>query len=245
MEKHQYSAGSRRAKNNKHLKTPECSSHVFKRGWLRLVQNRINKTNADGFAYRYALLNLTPFAITGNANLYIQHNNDGELDIENFSDEYLADRAEMLAVKNQFDQEDKDYTKDLNTYNRTEDIGFVDHTIRVSGNPLTLTIDNLDLSTTDNRQIAFGSNDGETLEGQSLEDHLYGGGGNDILNGGGDDYLEGGQGDDTLVGGTGDDTLYADDEQDINAALTADKASNIKGSLLSGLMNNNLQLLAA
>ena len=38
-------------------------------------------------AYRYALVNLNPFAVLGNDNLYADHNADGQLDIEQFSDQ--------------------------------------------------------------------------------------------------------------------------------------------------------------
>jgi len=52
--------------------------------------------SADGFAYRYALVNLNSFAITGNVDLYNAHNVNDELAAENFSEAYLLDRAQML-----------------------------------------------------------------------------------------------------------------------------------------------------
>ncbi len=52
-----------------------------------------------GISYRYALEHLNPFAITGNTGIYDNHNNNGRLDAENFSDDYLTDRAEFLARK--------------------------------------------------------------------------------------------------------------------------------------------------
>jgi len=46
----------------------------------------------DGFAYRYALLHLNPFAVTGNAGLY----SPSALSAGKFSEDYLQDRAYML-----------------------------------------------------------------------------------------------------------------------------------------------------
>lgn len=51
---------------------------------------------ADGYAYRYALTTLNTFAITGDASLYTQHNQNGELNAENFSAQKLNDRAAFL-----------------------------------------------------------------------------------------------------------------------------------------------------
>ena len=55
-------------------------------------------------AYRYALKELNPFALTGNDGLYAAHNASGELDLYdaatgsgNLTDLYLADRAAMLS----------------------------------------------------------------------------------------------------------------------------------------------------
>jgi len=58
------------------------------------------------------------------------------------------------------------------------------------------------------RHYIFGNLEGELIEGDSKEDHLYGMGGDDTLNGnGGNDILEGGMGSDTMYGGDGDDTF--------------------------------------
>ncbi|MHB9119270.1 MAG: hypothetical protein ACYC2R_13510, partial [Burkholderiales bacterium] len=64
-------------------------------------------------AYRYALNQLNPFAITGDAGRYAPFNAHGELDLYdpatgtgNLSDSYLSDRAAMLAWKIKFNQED-------------------------------------------------------------------------------------------------------------------------------------------
>ena len=70
------------------------------------------------------------------------------------------------------------------------------------------------------RYIAFGGDDDDTLTGNSdapgkLGDHLYGGAGKDTLNGKeGDDYLEGNAGDDTLGGDKGHDKLLGGEGND-------------------------------
>lgn len=165
--------------------------------------------NADGYAYRYALVNLNPFSITGNDNLYSQHNTGGELNIENFSAQHLQDRAQMLAVKNQLFAEDK-----LSEFNSP--VGDSLYRDIATGLDLRQTSDfsTLDI---DRKQTLFGSDESEgngELRGGNKDDHIYGGKGNDTLNGGkGDDYLEGGTGTDTYIYNTGDgfDTLYDSD----------------------------------
>ncbi|MDI1237119.1 MAG: calcium-binding protein [Polaromonas sp.] len=67
----------------------------------------------------------------------------------------------------------------------------------------------------DIRIAAFGSSNGEAINGRGGDDHLYGGGGNDTLDGkGGNDYLEGGAGADILKGGEGQDTLIGGTDDD-------------------------------
>ncbi len=160
-------------------------------------------------AYRFALEWLNPFVVTGNNNLYTNHNLDGHLDANQFTDLYLQDRAAMLTWKMQFDSGakdaddllpgDKSYDADWNT-GSIGDWMFID-----AGRGLALTIDG---NGGDVHHIAFGDYRDNTLIGGEVSDHLYGGGGNDILTGnGGDDHLEGGQGNDVLNGGLGTDHL--------------------------------------
>ncbi|MBL1278600.1 MAG: hypothetical protein COB30_021200, partial [Ectothiorhodospiraceae bacterium] len=55
--------------------------------------SRFDQSNTvEGYAYRYALVNLTPFAISGNAGLYLS----SEWGVESFTEQYLDDRAHML-----------------------------------------------------------------------------------------------------------------------------------------------------
>ncbi|MDB2705254.1 hypothetical protein N9Y67_01795, partial [Pseudomonadota bacterium] len=161
--------------------------------------------NADGFAYRYALENLNPFAITGDDKLYTQHNDGGKLKIDNFTDQYLEDRAAMLAVKNQLFSENATFQYNSNT---ETDTLFKDLTSEIELRQTT----GLSASDSDREQYLFGTknNDGAALlSGGGKNDHIYGKGGDDTLRGlAGDDYLEGGVGNDHLYGGASD--KYAD-----------------------------------
>ncbi|MGD9950489.1 MAG: calcium-binding protein [Desulfobulbus sp.] len=144
-------------------------------------------------AYRYALLELNPFAVV-NAD-YSQLNQNGELDRSTHSDQYIEDRAKFLYYLTH---------PDATVSNFDPDIDFVDNRLGIS-----IEIDNGMMSFQDDSQYLFGNLEGELLEGEDEIDHLYGMGGNDILKGyGGADYLEGGLGQDTMIGGSGDDTFY-------------------------------------
>ena len=139
----------------------------------------IADTDTDqGLAYRYALKELNPFAVTTNtpqANeaLCATHNDQGELDRLNEGDgtgtltsQYLTDRALFLAEKVALNQLDQD------TSSRT--IHFVDiaSTYEIK-TPLTLALAQ--------REFLFGTDDPDTFTGGSKDDHLYGGGGDDVL----------------------------------------------------------------
>ncbi len=167
-------------------------------------------------AYRYALVNLAPFALTGDDSLYAQHNTNGELDLYDpatgqgaLTDLYLQDRAAMLDWVMQFNTEDipPAATPFGDTFFKLGSFGdryyFEDETTHTQIR-LGETVDLLQ-PPTDFRHIAFGSDAGETLTGDAKPDHLYGMGGDDILIGNnGSDHLEGGQGYDTYVINSGD-----------------------------------------
>ena len=151
-------------------------------------------------AYRHALEWLDPFVVTGNDSLYANHNIDGHLNADQFSDLYLQDRAAMLTWKMQFDKDDKSYDSDWNT-SIAGDWQFTD-----MSRDMTLTIDGV--GGWNDNQIIFGSRDGDTITGGGEKDHLYGGAGEDTIYGqGGDDHLEGNDGNDILVGGAGADLM--------------------------------------
>jgi Ca2+-binding RTX toxin-like protein len=151
-------------------------------------------------AYRYALLHLNPFAITGNASLYESHAEDlapfsPEDGTGVVTEEYLADRAQLLEATLWFNFRDIDAA---GTYYQTATpmpvTHYVDREIGVEattfGDPATV-----------RRQYVFGTEGDDAgdgaLRGAEVEDHLYGCGGNDTLAGGaGSDHLEGGRDDD-------------------------------------------------
>ncbi|MEW6677068.1 MAG: hypothetical protein AB1421_04030 [Pseudomonadota bacterium] len=164
---------------------------------------------ADGLAYRYALEQMTPFVLTGDAGLYAAHNTDGHLDADQFSNLYLQDRAAMLSWVLDFNgrniqpvgdtfvklgQSVPYYFEDETTNTKIR-LGSGDSVADIMGQPLD-----------DFRQIVFGSGNADVITGQSKTDRLYGNAGNDTLLGGaGHDALDGGRGDDILNGGTGHD----------------------------------------
>jgi len=153
----------------------------------------------NNIAYRYALQELNPFVIEGITSietdqLYVPHNNNFSLDLENFSDEYLADRADFLALKIELGLADR--TSKIGADNITYSDSLLDETINI--NKLA------GAGQLPHRRIMFSSSQaGETVltEGGNKDDRLYGFIGNDILVGNkGVDIIEGGKGDDTLWG---------------------------------------------
>ena len=186
-----------------------------------VLQSRASENSDRGLAYRYALQNLSPFAVMGNTSeshtaLYAAHTSNGTLDLYNETDgtgtlttQYLTDRALFLAEKVALNQLDQD------TSSRTIHFQDVASSYEIK-TPLTLAFAQ--------REFLFGSDDLDTLTGGGKDDHLYGGesvdvlignGGRDYLEGnGGSDRLEGGAGADTMVGGAGNDTYVVDDPGD-------------------------------
>ncbi|MCP5409448.1 MAG: hypothetical protein H6963_09160 [Chromatiaceae bacterium] len=160
-------------------------------------------------AWRYALLHLNPFVIEGEDTLYARHNQNSELDIENFSEQYLIDRAEMLLWRLRYEKAGMSYTEEWNAWDVTGDWEFTDQSILLNEtDPLQLTIDGwngLPPTDTPNHKVIFGSSESNTLVGGETSDYLYGGEGGDTLIGNaGDDYLEGGTESDSYVYNTGD-----------------------------------------
>ncbi|MBL8072970.1 MAG: putative Ig domain-containing protein [Nitrospira sp.] len=191
----------------------------------------IATTNTDqGLAYRYALKELNPFAISANtpqANdaLYQVHNAQGQLTVFNPADgtgvlteQFLADRALFLAEKIALNQ------RDFST--SSGNIHFADYAAE-SGADLGLVAYQIEtgIDGQADQELLFGSIGLDRLEGRSQDDHLYGGDGVDVLIGNegndylqgdaGSDVLEGGSGFDRLVGGRGSDVLEGGIESDI------------------------------
>ena len=184
----------------------------------------------DGFAYRYALRELNPFALLGVG--YGQHNVDGSLELDGtlagalsgMTAEYLADRSAMLAWKN------LDYVGNGKAVLRSADgviYRYTDYQLQDSdGGELSFVIHGVRAgSVGEPAFISFGSDQDDTLTGGNISvgDCFYGADGDDTIEGrAGADYLEGDSGDDTLKGGADDDMLvggvgfdtYAYDEGD-------------------------------
>ncbi|MDP3715231.1 MAG: hypothetical protein Q8R21_02350, partial [Burkholderiales bacterium] len=155
-------------------------------------------SGSEAIAYRYALKALNPFAVVGDNSLYSIHNQNGELDLYNpvyktgnLTSDWLADRAEFLAQKNITNIADVTsiISPEFGIDNRTQ---FIDV---ASSYALTLSEVELPAHSVSARQIAFGSDASEFLEGGSKSDKLYGNAGADYLRGKlNNDHLEGGAG---------------------------------------------------
>lgn len=209
----------------------------------QVIAGHVYQDNDEGLAYRYALVHLNPFAITGDASIYSNHNEHHELDYYNPTTEegklgtltiqYLKDRAQMLTWLSRFNISDKDYSEYLSADGFNGNFHYTDYSTKIFGQPLRLAIDG-DGTDMPYNQIKFGSDAGEPIEGVDNAggvgnyDHLYGGAGNDTLQGkGGNDYLEGGVGNDTYIYNTGD---------GLDTILDVDGYGSIKfdGTTLSG-----------
>jgi len=223
---------------------------------------------ADAIAYRYALVNLNPFVITGNAAIYEPHNTPdangiGALGLDNFSENYLTDAANFLVLKIELNQIDETSKQSRNIvseiYQQFDDNGAIELELEISGRGQ---------APRPERFFQFGGDGVDELTGNTQVDHLYGNGGDDKLIGkSGGDLLEGGKGNDTLYsndnvdptsddddqdtlkGGAGLDTYYVGkgdviDDSDRSATINA-AGVNLNGTyyLLAGFGNNNEYLL--
>jgi Ca2+-binding RTX toxin-like protein len=168
-------------------------------------------------AYRYALEQLNPFSVTGDTGLYAQHNGDGHLDADQFSDLYLQDRAAMLSWVLKAQTDDTAYNTDyLWTNGNHPDVWYFEDSS--SGKLMQVKSNSVLDPNPDVHKIRFGSSAGETLMGGDVSDHLYGNAGDDTLNGGkGTDHLEGNAGSDTyqFAPGDGFDTVFDSDGQGV------------------------------
>jgi hypothetical protein len=173
-----------------------------------LSSNASNFNVQSSIAYRYALLNLTPFVLEGDATIYDQHTTTGELDYANYSEQFWQARAiylDFLLLRN---SQDSAWNESVNE--ELADQLFFDVTTGqavVTGGTYPVTPDS-------SRRFMFGSDgvDGNAdgFSGGTNNDYLFGMGGNDQLDGGeGNDYLEGGTGIDTYlyISGDGHDTI--------------------------------------
>ncbi|CCK80811.1 hemolysin-type lysine-binding protein [Desulfobacula toluolica] len=160
------------------------------------------QSQASDQAHLFSLRALNPFAIIG-ANYSIVNEN-GELDIDNYSDKYIEDRSTFLYY---LAHPDEKLPSGEDTIQFTDKRLGINTTAWKSGIGVDLTIRDYFWGT--EVRDEFGSN------GNTGDDHLYGMGGNDTLKGyGGEDYIEGGEGQDTMYGGGDKDTFYIQGEDD-------------------------------
>ena len=163
--------------------------------------------DASGLAYRYALKELSPFAVVGPdyTNNNLGQPGDGSLDLYDattgkgtWSLNALSDRAELLAKRLQFNLNDGG-TVPTDTHYVDVQTGF-----EVG-----------DASST-NEAIFGDDRVGDVFIGHAGDDHLYGRDGADTIEGNeGRDYIEGGLGNDPLLsGGTGDDIILGQQGDD-------------------------------
>ncbi len=157
--------------------------------------------DANGFAYRYALLNLNPFVINGDMSLFTNHNTNGSLNARHFSESYLLDRSQFLdslMERNTEDDESQLFSTDLawshegvSFYDKEADIFLGTHA-----------------DASKEYAVIFGSADDGMIIGTINDDRLYGSHGTkdeQLQGNAGNDYLEGGLGLDTYLYNTGDD----------------------------------------
>ncbi|MEW8193199.1 MAG: calcium-binding protein, partial [Candidatus Thiodiazotropha sp.] len=187
---------------------------------------RLANTDQDALAYRYALIHLDPFAVTGDGALFAQHNEHDELELYEpatqegtLTEAYLQDRAyyfRAIMHRNEYDYPDSATSGDDVLFWDADDGQIV-----AASDP---NIEGADWNSL--VHYRFGGDGDERngeLDGGSKDDLIYGGGGNDTLNGNaGDDYLEGNAGIDKLDGGEGNDELYGgsgDDARIHNSGL--------------------------
>ena len=157
--------------------------------------------DSDAYAFRYALKELNPFAVTGVD--YSAHNQDGRLELYDreyhtgsLTQKWIEDSATFLVWKSRAFLGDVKVVGDFGT----EDQEF----IHVPGQARIYTMDSQTMvdanglpsgPPSDPRRFVFGGDKSDVLTGGKKDDRLYGGFGRDILQGGEqDDYLEGGAG---------------------------------------------------
>ena len=152
----------------------------------------------------YAMQYLAPYVSEDAADY------DGQIDPNNYSDEYKLDRARFLYYSMNpgeivFDQQGGIVFQDL-ALNESGD-GF-DGKHMASAYKGVTALDHT-------RFYTFGTDHNDNIDGNFYDDHLYGMGGEDTFNGyDGEDYIEGGADNDTINGGNDNDTLVGGEGQD-------------------------------
>ena len=164
-------------------------------------------------AYRYAVVNLNPFAILGDDTLYAQFETELALynpasRTGNLTENYITDKSYFLNQLVEYNRSDDDDTVSANSteyFFDYQSYSEINHDLKTN---------NINAS-----RYIFADDKGKKLAGGEGADRLYGGAGNDILmeteypgSDTSDDYLEGGAGNDSYYVGGGD-TLFDTDGQ--------------------------------
>ncbi len=204
------------------IRTPLGKIQSVGSAFLSTLIMQAKQNSPLGMATRYALQEINSFIITGNQDIYDQHNLDHSLELYDpatglgMTAKYIEDRAAFLTAKismglsNTLFHEVDVTQSDKRKFIQLAPGGSVVERADEVGKGL------LDFST--NKNIIFGSDVSDRKEIFSTSayiDHVYGGGGIDTIFGqAGDDYIEGNADDDVLVGGEGADKLYGGNGND-------------------------------
>lgn len=219
-------------KNNRGLKLKVLDSNVE----LRDIYSKASRDNVEGFAYRYALKNLTNFVVEdaplykkGNLSkimpelmLFDKNNKDT---YAGMTAEYIKHRAILLGNVGLFNDENPTLYKDLAS---GKEISFVGNNYYSYGS-------SFGGPAGKPKRIIFGTDSAdnrEALQGSDLNgDYLFGGGGDDVLDGKeGSDHLEGGIGHDTYILSSADSGVDTILDTDGDGILEVDgvKLDNLK-----------------
>jgi Ca2+-binding RTX toxin-like protein len=199
--------------NTELVNGPQPERRIVSLTTLSAADLQTAASNPDALATRYALKELTPFAILGDDSRYTPFNTNHELDVFNADTEdgklgrltpkWIEDRAKLLYWTLKFNVADG---RPAEATQVAEPEALID-----MGSKRRLELTPNGGSYQRFKQTVFGTDGAETLKGDIFADHLYGNAGSDTLNGNdGADYLEGGTGDDMLRGGKGFDTYRID-----------------------------------
>ena len=208
-----------------------------------LDSGKIAALAASDIGARYAVISGLSFAITGNPALYDNLNRDGSLfkfdpntGEKRYTDEWLKDRSQFLAVKFNAGGETSLTVAGSQSWIFEERTDAGSSRIQV----------NADQSQRAAGKMVFATSTTETqtIVGSASADHIYGGSGDDnISTGAGDDYVEGGAGGDMIDGGRGNDTLLGGQGDDqLDGGLGDDKLFGGTGAdyLVGGKGNDRL-----
>lgn len=181
-----------------------------------------NPESGGAEEFRYAIQELIPYAVGGNAGLYTVASQHDYLDWSAFSLDYWYDRSSLLHWKNRSNTEDP-ATRGMGGMPSSSwvlpgyDVPVLYRDLR-SGYEVKLGSSLSDLTLPENNytKIIFGDiSAANSMMGGDAADRLYGGFLPDTLSGGqGKDYLEGGAGNDMLAGGADADVLHGGDGDD-------------------------------